>query len=135
MANRQRGEVEVRGSDGETRTFRLGSGALCQLEEALNLDIMELFKQLTQGKMRLSMIREFVKASSVDKPDMTMTNDEAHQVIDACGVMPLIDAMTDSILVTFNVKKGKEGADPQKPARGKAAAGAGSLKEPQRKAS
>lgn len=135
MANRQRGEVEVRGSDGVTRTFRLGSGAICHLEEALNLDVMELFRQLQSGKMRLSMIREFIKASSLDKPDMSMTNEEAHQVIDACGVLPLIDAMTDSILATFNVKKEQKGANPPKPARRKAAAGAGSLNEPQRKAS
>lgn len=132
--NKQRAEVGVVGTDGSTHVFRLGSGAICQIEETLNIDVMEIFELIQKGKVRLSVVREFVKASSVNNPDMT--NEQANDVIDDCGVMPLLSAITDSILLTFNIKtKEGEKANPPKPARAKKAAGSGSLSGPRKLAS
>lgn len=137
MANKQRAEVEVSGATGVHR-FRLGTGAICQLEETLDLDVMSLFEKLQQGKVRLGMVREFVKASSVDHPDMS--NEQANDLIDEVGVVPLLNAMTDSILLTFNIQQAKPkpngkgngaiAANPPKPARGRKAAGAGTSSTP-----
>jgi hypothetical protein len=113
--------------------FRLGSGAICQLEESLNLDVMELFEQLQKGKVRLGTIREFVKASAVDPKDMD--NEQANDCIDDCGVMPLLNAMTDSILATFNIKTDdKDKKNPQKPVPVEQA-GSGSSSARQKRAS
>lgn len=112
--------------------FRLGSGAICQLEETLDLDIMQIFDKLQQGKVRLSTVREFVKASAVSEKDMS--NERANDVIDDCGVVPLLAAMTDSILTTFNIPKEKE-ANPPKPVKATKGAGSGSSSERLRPAS
>jgi hypothetical protein len=101
-ANRQRAEVEIKGSDGTAYRFRLGTGAICRLEDTLDLDVMALFEKLQQGKIRLGMVREFVKVSAVDHPDMD--NDTANGLIDDLGVVPVLNAMTDSILLTFNIE-------------------------------
>lgn len=138
MANKQRAEVEVAGAMGVHR-FRLGTGAICQLEETLDLDVMGLFEKLQQGKVRLGMVREFVKASSVDHPNMS--NEDANILIDDVGVVPLLNAMTDSIVLTYNVPQAKskpngkangaEVANPPKPARGrKVATGVGTSSTP-----
>ncbi len=88
--------------------FRLGTGAICHLEEKLNLDIMELFKTFQSGRVKVSTIRAFVIAGSVDKPDFDMTEAEANDLIDDVGVMPLVDLFTDSILATFNAREDKK---------------------------
>lgn len=130
MANKQRAEVEVLGASGTRYVFRLGSGAICRLEDALDLDVTSLFKKLTEGTVRLKTVREFVIASFVEKE---LSPEEANDLIDDCGVVPLLGAMTDSLVLTFNVQEKK--ADPPKPARAKRAAGSGSLNGPQKLAS
>jgi hypothetical protein len=101
----QRGQVEVRGRSGDVHTFRLGTGAICHLEETLNLDVMDLLAKLRVGKVRMSEVRDYVKASTTAKPDFSMTNDEAIAIVDDCGLYPLLDAMTDSLMETFNLPK------------------------------
>ena len=101
MANKQRAEVDRTSAAGTVYRFRLGTGALCQLEETLDLDVMQLFEKLQKGGIRLGMVREFVKAAAVDPP--ATTNEAAADLIDELGVMPVLDAMTDSILLTFNI--------------------------------
>lgn len=115
MVNKQRGEVEATGQSGSAYLFKLGTGAICALEQQLDKPVLGLFEELQQGKIRLSTVREFVKASSVPPLD----DAGANALIDDVGVMPVLDAMTQSILTTFNVK-----ADPPVPAR-KKTSGAG----------
>lgn len=86
----------------------MGTGAICHLEEKLNLDIMELFKTFQSGRVKVSTIRAFVIAGSVEKPDFDMTEAEANNLIDDVGVMPLVDLFTDSILATFNAREDKK---------------------------
>jgi hypothetical protein len=135
VANKQRAEVEIVGAQGHRYVFRLGSGAICRLEETLDLDVMTLFETLQKGKVRLTMVREFVKAAALWSDELT--NDQANEVIDECGVVPLLNAMTDSILLTFNIPqtKDKQASDPPKPVRAKRAAGSGSSSGPQKLAS
>lgn len=139
MATKQRAEVEVVDSEGKRHTFRLGTGAICHLEETLGLDITELFKTLQAGRVKVTQIREFVRAGSIDKPNLEMTVEEANEIVDACGVMPLVDAFTDSILLTFNTKgdtkhgsaKAKRGTGEKGNPR-RAAAGSASSSAPQK---
>lgn len=138
MANKQRAEVEVVGSNGEVHRFRLGAGAICILEETLELDVTALFEKLQQGKLRLGMVREFVKASSIEHPNMS--NEDANALMDDVGVLPLLSAMTDSIVLTYNIQPAKpksngkgNGAisvNPPKPARGRKATGVGTSSTP-----
>ena len=120
MANKHRAEVEVKGADGSSYVFRLGSGAICQLEESLNMEIMAIFSQIQEKTIRLTTVREFTKASCISAKDMT--NEQANDLIDDVGVMPLLDAMTDSIIATFNIPKKDENkangaGNPPKPAK------------------
>jgi Phage tail tube protein, GTA-gp10 len=109
VTNKQRGEVDVTGRDGRVYRFRLGTGALCALEETLDLDVMALFERLQQGKIRLRMVREFVKAAYISENGSgALTDPGANELIDNVGVVPVLDAMTDSILATFNIRKKNE---------------------------
>ena len=125
MVNKQRGEVEAKGVSGSTYTFKLGTGAICALEQKLEKPVLELFEQLKRGQIRLTTVREFVKAAHVPGE---LDDVAANELIDDVGVMPVLDAMTDSILVTFNQEKPK--GNPQTPARRKRASGAGTSKTP-----
>lgn len=114
MVNKQRAEVAVTLSDGSEHKFRMGTAAICKIEEKLNVEVLELFNQLQKSKIRLGAVREFVKASSVTDPDMD--DDAACALMDDVGVIPLLNAMTDSILATFNIPEEKK-ANPPKPVR------------------
>lgn len=123
--NKQRGEVEVKGASGSTYIFKLGTGAICALEQKLEKPVLELFEQLKQGKIRLTTVREFVKASHVPEE---LDDAGANELIDDVGVMPVLDAMTDSMILTFNSKSEPE--NPQKPAARGKRNGAGISKTP-----
>lgn len=103
--------VEATGREGTVYRFRLGSGAICALEEKLGLDVMALFEMLQQRKIRSAMVREYVKAAIVG-PELT--DDDAFRVMDNIGIMPTLNAMTDSILATFNIQR-EPGADAEPP--------------------
>lgn len=130
MANKQRAEVEVSGSSGDKYVFKLGSGAICQLEDTLDLSVNDLFETLNSGKVKLKTVREFVKAASVP----AVEDERANEIIDDCGVLPLLAAMTDSVLATFNVGK-EDKKNPPKPVSAKKAAGSGVSSGPQKLAS
>ncbi len=135
MVNKSRAEVEVKGASGKTYVMRFGSGALCQLEEALGVDVMEMAESFSKGKVKFTVIREFVKSGVLG--DESVSNDAAHDIIDDVGVLPLIKAITSSLMLTFNVdtETSKDAANPSRPARVKAAAGSGSSSGPQKLAS
>lgn len=122
MANTARGEVEAKGRDGASYVFKLGSNAICQIEDTTGKSAMALFGELQQGGIRLTTMREFVKACIQGRD---LDNAAAGEVIDDIGVLPLLDAMTKSMLLTFNAP---EAADPPKPA--KKTGGAGTSKTP-----
>lgn len=88
--------------------FRLGAGAICHLEEKHDVDIMGMFRTFQSGSCKVSMIRSFIIAGSLDKPDMSMTTAEATDLIDEVGVMPFVDGFTDSILAAFNAREEKK---------------------------
>ena len=103
MANRTFADVEASGRDGTVYRFRLGAGALCVLEETSNLNAKGLYESLQAGEIRASVLREYVKAASVDNG--ALGNDEAVYVIDNVGIMPLVSALSESLLLTYNIPK------------------------------
>lgn len=118
-----RGEVTVTGRDGQVYTLKLGIAAICQLEETLDRPVLSLFGELEKGTVRVTTLREFVKAATSHK-----TNEEASLVLENVGITPMLSGMTDSLLATFGVAKNGHGsANPPAPAR-KSRAGAGSSK-------
>lgn len=133
VANKARAEVQVDGVSGNKYVLRFGSGAICQLEEALNLDMMQMAESFQTGKVRFTTIREFVKAGVLNEENVS--NQRANDIIDDVGVLPLIKAITDSLLLTFNVETKGEGKNPPKPERVKREAGSGSSSGPQKLAS
>lgn len=112
MENRQLAEVDASGRDGTVYTFRLSAGPICALEEKLDMDVMQLFERLQKGSCRLGMVREFVKVAIVSNGNGALTNTGAEAVIDNVGVVPVLAAMTDSILVTFNLETKKNEVEP-----------------------
>ena len=126
MSNRLRGEVEAKGVDGTTYVFKLGSNAICILEEKLDKPVLSLFDELRQGQIRVTTLREFVKASFVGD---ALDDQAAGLCIDNVGLLPLLDAMRTSLTQTFNAP---ETADPPKPARRGGKRGAGSSSTPQK---
>ena len=99
MANKQRGEVEVRSASGTVYTLRLGSGALCQLEETLNLNTDEIFDQW-KGRFRARWLREFVKVLAVDPP--APSDEAATALIDEVGILAAVGAVSECIALAFD---------------------------------
>lgn len=128
QANRQRGEIEAKGHDGTAYLFKLGSNAICILEEKLDRPVLALFEDLQRGKVRMTTLREFVKATSIGRSE-PMNNEEASACIDNVGVLPLLDVMTDSLTQTFN-PPAEDKANPPTPARRAKQHGAGNSNTP-----
>lgn len=129
MANKQRGEVSVSGQDGTAYTLKLGIAAICQLEETLDRPVLSLFEELQTGKMRVTTVREFVKAATTEQ-----TDEQANALLENVGITRMLGAMTESLLATFGVDEKKANAngkaDPHAPARQRKRAGAGSSSVP-----
>lgn len=123
MANKQRGEVEVTGRDGQVYTLKLGVAAICNLEAHLDRPVLKLFDELQQGTIRLTTVREFVKAATPHT-----TDEAANAVLEDVGVTAMLDAMTNSLLATFGINPNGK-ANPPTPAK-RSRAGAGSSKAP-----
>lgn len=125
MANKQRGEVDVVGADGRVYIMKLGVAAICQLEEKLDRPVLKLFDELQQGTIRVTTVREFVKAATSEQ-----TDEAANAMLENVGITPILDAMTNSLLATFAIAPAKTPKDPQRPARKRSRAGAGSSSVP-----
>jgi hypothetical protein len=127
VAHTQRGEVTVTGRDGHVYAMKLGIAAICELEKTLDRPVLKLFDELQSGTMRVTTVREFVKAATSETSD-----DAANQMLENVGITAMLEAMTNSLLATFGVEAAKNGngkvSDPPTPARKRA--GAGSSKPP-----
>ncbi len=124
MANAQRGEVTVTGQDGTVYSLKLGIAAICALEQTLDRPVLQLFDELQKGTMRVTTVREFVKAATSESDDA-----KANAMLENVGITAMLGAMTNSLLATFGVENGKGTANPPAPAK-RSRAGAGSLKPP-----
>lgn len=131
-ANSVRGEVELKRADGSLHVLKLGTAAICRFEELTGKSIFAVLPELQSRQFQLRDIRAFVLASSVgEKP---LEEAAANELIDELGVLPVVDAMTDSIIASFKARRKGNGAateNPQTPAR-KRTAGAGSSRTPQK---
>ena len=104
--------------------MKLGIAAICELEKTLDRPVLKLFDELQTGTMRVTTVREFVKAAT------TETSDEAANVmLENVGITAMLDAMTNSLLATFGIEA-KNGKAENPPTPAKKRAGAGSLKPP-----
>jgi len=98
MAKTPRGEVELTSASGTVYTLRLGFGAICQLEDALNLEADEILEKW-KGRFRARMLRDFIKVAAVDPP--APSDAEANALIDAVGIVAAVGAISDCISLAF----------------------------------
>lgn len=132
MAKTPRGEVELTSASGTVYTLRLGFGAICQLEDALNLEADEILEKW-KGRFRARLLRDFIKVAAVDPP--APSDEEASALIDAVGIVAAVGAVSECISLAFQdfmeEEPGTNGASaspPKPPAdtkRARRAAGAG----------
>lgn len=120
MANRHRGEVELRTTDGETFRLRYTWNALCALEDALGVSIPQIQERLNAG-VRMTDALAFVAAGFTDThPEMT-TKDVGrldfeggiHAALRAAGEAFRLSVVTDGP----SGEAGEGDAPPRKAAR------------------
>lgn len=124
MGNTQRGEVTVTGRDGQVYPMKLGIAAICELEKTLDRPVLKLFDELQSGTMRVTTVREFVKAATTETSD-----DAANVMLENVGITAMLEAMTNSLLATFGIET-KNGKAENPPVPAKKRAGAGSSRPP-----
>lgn len=112
MANEARGEIDVKGRDGQSYVFRLSANAICALEDAVGKSALELCEELRVGKVPVKSLRAFVKVASAGEPNLS--NEAAGDIVQQIGAIPLIAAMTEGLLGLFDVAPGKK-KNPRKP--------------------
>lgn len=130
MANRFRGEADLKGESGKTYVLRFGSRALCRLldeyDEPTDAALFaRLAKELSPegvSGVNQRVLRRVVLACS--EPPIN-NDDEADQIIDDAGEPAVIEAFTACVY-------GREGGgkNPPKPARKKRIASGTSNSEP-----
>ena len=120
MADLLRGEIDLKGASGKLYRFKLGTRAICSLEQTLDRPVLALYADLKEGTMRLTALREFVKASALPDP---IPDEDANAILDDVGTIPALSGLLDSLIATFNLEDKiadgkKKAAGPRKPARG-----------------
>lgn len=107
MSNPLRGEITLTGESGKAYPIRLGTNALARMQEAFNEPTIKsllnrLGKELKGGDFSLIELRRLVQASSI--ADITET--EAGDLIDDCGLNDTLKAITESLSTSINPRKG-----------------------------
>lgn len=107
MANKHRGVVELKGSDGQKYKLKFGTNAICKIEERHNKSIGEVLNSLTDEKtLRVSTLRELVQVSMKGDPDPEAVGD----LIDDVGMDEIAKVFT---AMFGEEKKDEKPADPQ----------------------
>ena len=92
MGNKKRGEVSIFMGEGEDRrdyTLRFSLNSLCILEESVGRGFMEMATSWEKGELRISEVREVVRAAI--KGGDKMTSEEIGDLIEEYGIYEMID--------------------------------------------
>jgi hypothetical protein len=113
MANANRGEVSFE-ADGKEYTLRFSTNALCELEEKLDTNFIEVAKRLSdQANVRLSLVRAVVWAGLRDRHS-EITLEQAGDLISNVGMLKIMQLVAKSFERSFSDgKRGGEGASPR----------------------
>jgi hypothetical protein len=116
MANKERGEVELVTTDGKTYTLRFSIDAMCHMESALGMSVIQATQELADPtKVKVTTARAALWASLCEHHPMTIQ--EAGELIPACGgLVKVMEAVSQAILAAFPKQKGD--ARPRKAAGG-----------------
>jgi len=121
MANSQKGEVEFE-AGGRTRTLRLDTNAMCELEAEFDLGIMRVLAHLELGRM--TDIRRIFRAALDGKPSLEETTD----IIDELGgYLPAANLLEKTVRLAFPTAEAANGKSPPPIAAAMTSTGADSL--------
>jgi len=106
MANPHKGEVEF-AAGGRTRTLRLDTNAMCELEAEFDLGIMRVLAHLELGRM--TDIRRIFRAALDGKPSLEETTD----IIDELGgYLPAANLLEKTVRLAFPTAEAANGKSP-----------------------
>ena len=116
MANAQRGEVALTVGDRDY-ILRLGTNALCNLEDELGGSVVEIFSGLEKGGVSIKLLRSILYWGLVDQhPDLSRA--DVGNLIDDVGGVEAVGALITKA-VSAGMAKGK-GGKPAGKKKGKA---------------
>ena len=84
MANKERGEVSFEAL-GKSWTMKIGTGAMCEMEDTLGKGISEISQELSGKSVKLSLLRTIFWAS-LQRHHAGTTLQECEDIIDEIGV-------------------------------------------------
>lgn len=84
MANKERSEVSFEAA-GKIWTMKIGTGAMCEIEDATGKGISQISRELTGDNVTLSLLRTIFWAS-LQKFQKGTTIDECDDLLDEIGV-------------------------------------------------
>lgn len=94
MANVHRGEVSIPGTG---HVLRFTNNSLCEVEDALGINLPQVFAQMNGGAPSLRLLRALVWGGlRHDKPKLTLA--EAGDVIDAAGGLAVMGDLLGTAL-------------------------------------
>lgn len=114
MANKERSEVSF-DVQGKTWTMKIGTGAMCEMEDATGKGISELSKELSGDKVKLSLLRMIFWAA-LQKHHKGTTIEECDDLIDDIGITEAGPLIGRAFQAAFPKAEAKDGKDPQEAA-------------------
>ncbi len=88
------GDIELKGITG-TYAINVGTNALCRLEEATGKGFTEVLAELQQPSPRITLIRQFIRATLVIPPKPSL--EEAGAIMDDIGGIAVIAAALEGL--------------------------------------
>jgi hypothetical protein len=111
MANRERGEVELKAGD-KTYVLRFGMNAVVEVETLMDMGIREIAAKLQNpDDFRIGTWRAVLwGALHEHQPSLTLL--DAGDILGAAGVQPVVEALSQAMMLTFPEAKA-DGENPQ----------------------
>lgn len=98
MANRQRGEVGFE-ADGQSYTLAFSINALCELEDAMKMEIENIGEKFDGGTVSMRDLRLMVWAGLSDHHDVDLK--EAGRITQAVGLTQMAELVVSAFRLTF----------------------------------
>jgi hypothetical protein len=108
MANRERGEVSFE-ADGTTWTMKIGTGAMCEIEEKTGKGIAEVGSLLANPKTASISLMRAVFWGSLTTHHKDITVERCNDLIDELGMVKTGQLIGEVFSLAFPVEKKKAG--------------------------
>lgn len=113
MANAQKGEVSFEAL-GETWTIKLGTNAMCEIEDATGESINTIGQSMNSEKFTMRLMRTVFFCGMADYHDK-LTERQVGNILDEIGFDKASDIMMRAFVLA--TPEAKKGANPRKAAR------------------